>query len=187
MENIEKIKMRLTELEDTISMLNSRLIDLENNQERIFGQHISLIGNKTSVIEIITKVVAKEFGLDPFVFSNFQAYKIQIGKANNKSKIKIEDKENITQACYWLCSILHHWFFRSQSWMCSNYYWYRPYYIQRFKHIMISALENKEDKPNPIRERYYRLMKNIKDTLEEEGLYNQTYEPVFDLAEATLG
>ena len=92
-----------------IQELRERVIELENTQERIFAQHISLIGAKTSVVEIVAKVVAEEFGLNPFVFSNFQAYRIQIGKANNKSKIKLDDKENITQA-FFICSILHHWF-----------------------------------------------------------------------------
>ena len=69
-----------------IQELRERVIELENAQERIFAQHISLIGAKTSVVEIVAKVVAEEFGLNPFVFSNFQAYRIQIGKAKIKAR-----------------------------------------------------------------------------------------------------
>lgn len=167
--------------------LKARIVELENAQEKIFSQHLALIGQKTSIIEIITVVIAEEFSLQPLVFTNFQAYRIQIGKANTKSAWIIEDKENITQASYWLCSVLHHWFHRSLSWLQNNYYWFKPYYVQRFKHLMIDAIDKDgTETQQAIRRRYYKIMMEIKKRLCEQGIYNETYEPTFDLAESIL-
>lgn len=166
--------------------LKARIVELENAQEKIFSQHLALIGQKTSIIEIVTEVIAGEFSLNPLVFTNFQAYKIQIGKASN-NRWFIEDKENLTQASYWLCSILHHWFHRSLGWLQTNYYWFKPYYVQRFKYIMIDAIDKDgTEAQQVIRRRYYRIMMEMKKRLCDKGIYNETYEPTFDLAESIL-
>ena len=167
------------------SDMESRVIELENAQERIFSQQIALIGKKTAVIEIVIQVIAKEFSLDPIIFCNPHAYKIEIGKAIHKTKINVVDKGNVTQACYWLCSILHHWFSRNISWLTTNFYWYRPYYVQRYQSILMDALkENGSERQKEIRARYYRILMEVKRILKEEGIYNESHDPMFDLADS---